>query len=162
MRNKKIKLLSEQITRNTQFEVKHKMLRRILLLVSINILTVSHAWNPSSHFPSCLMSGTTTDQATLLSVLVNITTPELCQASCADYPGCASFTWLSAQAPLLSLTCALYSSADQASNCDHCVSGGHHCPCTVPGQCVPEQDNLIDVIISSKQAGAEFCQANVT
>ena len=110
------------------------------------LLPLSYAWDITSPFPSCLKPEITWDQANIFDVVVNSTSAEDCQTACADREVCASFTWLSEESPILPLSCGLFSKTGDELACKNCVSGASECLCTTQGECVSQEDNMIQVL----------------
>ena len=110
------------------------------------LLPLSYAWDITSPFPSCLKPEITWDQANIFDVVVNCTSAEDCQTACADREVCESFTWFSEESPILPLSCGLFSETGDEMDCKNCVSGASECLCTTPGECVSQEDNMIQVL----------------
>ena len=119
-------------------------LRQIILLFPL-----SYAWDTTSPFPSCLKSEITWDQANIFDIVLNSTSAEECQISCADREACVSFTWLSEESTILPLSCGLFSKTGDELMCKNCVSGASECLCTNQGECVSQGDNMIQVCNNS-------------
>ena len=66
----------------------------------------------------------------------HLSSPESCQALCAEDVSCRGFTWLTAAAPLLALSCSLFDQTETEIGCEHCVSGpAAPCGCRLEGEC---------------------------
>merc|ERR1711971_623787 len=126
--------------------------------------TSSFAFSSSDTFPSCLREGFTWDISGAYKTVLNLPTPELCQQLCAKDHSCVASTWMSASAPVLPLTCSLFSevSADQVVPCEECVSGPPECPCTVNGECNILEENIINIVtnVESVEECSRHCSEN--
>merc|ERR1712223_2056049 len=73
---------------------------------------------------------------------------------------CVAVTWTGKTFPVFSLSCATFSSAEIATQCEDCVSGPPVCHCSVPGECETSEDNVIEVLtgILDEDVCAQACQ----
>ena len=121
-------------------------MRIVQTLLLIFILPLSLARGPCVSFPSCLKTDITWEQSNVYDVVLNIATAENCQTICATSDTCVGFTWLSKESPIFPFGCGLFSQTGEEFPCNHCVSGAPECPCAVKGECVSQDDNIIQVL----------------
>jgi len=70
-------------------------------------------------------------------------------------------TWLSADAALYPLTCALFSETSNTTTpCEECVSGPANCSCSIQGECDILEDNLVEII--GNVESIEMCKNHCT
>ena len=75
------------------------------------------------YFIYYLQAGVTWDQDGIYDLSLALASPEACQQLCSEDEACRGFTWLSAEAPLLGLSCSLFDQTDTEVVCEECVSG---------------------------------------
>merc|ERR1712212_610576 len=108
---------------------------------SITTTASSHPSSSIPTFPSCLQPSITWAAEEVTSVTLGVDTPELCQNICQADPACVAITWTQESFPVFPLlSCATFSSTDNATECVDCVSGPPVCPCSVAGECETSED----------------------
>jgi len=90
-----------------------------------------------------LRKGISWDQANVIDLIVNIPTPEDCQALCRARQDCQGCTWLDETSDFYPLSCGIFSAQSEDRNCPHCVSGDPVCSCRLEGECISHEDNMI-------------------
>jgi len=92
-------------------------------------------------YPSCLTPNISWNIKDMISVTPSVETPELCQRICKAEPRCVALTWTDSFFPVFPLSCVTYSSTDNITQCENCISGPPVCPCSIPGRWEALQDN---------------------
>merc|ERR1711990_611857 len=138
-------------------------MRKEMSLFLFLIFQLAQAQFPADTFPSCLQGNLTWDISGVFDIVVNVLGPEECQEVCSGEPACVAMTWLSADAALYPLTCALFSeTSNMTTPCEECVSGPASCSCSIQGECDILEDNLVEIIgnVESVEICASLCSEN--
>jgi len=114
------------------------------LFVFLPLFFFCEAW--IDPLPSCLFSGVTWNQSNIILVEVGFDSPEECQSKCYEEEMCSGFTWLSDESTILPHGCLLFSELSEELSCDKCFSGPPKCLCTVHGECMEQDMNMIQAI----------------
>merc|ERR1711962_1563952 len=105
----------------------------LVSLVSASTTTSTSYFSTSvPTFPSCLQPNVSWAVEEVTSVTLGVETPELCQQICQANPACVAITWTQDSFPVYPLR---FSSTDNATQCEDCVSGPPVCSCSLPGEC---------------------------
>merc|ERR1711892_46030 len=99
----------------------------------------------AARFPSCLESGITWGDSSMMSIIPGVPSPEACQDHCAEESGCQAFTWTSDQFEVFPLSCALFHNTASLKECHECISGPSLCMCSENSECEVFEDNLITI-----------------
>jgi len=127
------------------------------------IVPLAQAQFPGDTFPSCLQGNTTWDISGAFDIVLNVPNPEECQEVCSREPTCVAITWVSADAALYPLTCALFSQTSNTTTpCEECVSGPANCTCSIQGECDILEDNLVEIVgnVESVKMCEKLCAEN--
>jgi len=127
------------------------------------IFPLAQAQFPADTFPSCLQGNVTWDIAGVFDIVLNVLSPEECQEVCSREPSCVAMTWVSADAALYPLTCAMFSqTSNMTTPCEECVSGPANCTCSIQGECDVLDDNLVEIVgnVESVEICASLCSEN--
>merc|ERR1712013_23955 len=71
----------------------------------------------------------------LLDIATNITTETYCQLICYSVPECSTYTWFTPNHPNNSRECHLFSSCDNTTPCEQCLTGPDDC-----AKCFPPEN----------------------